>query len=66
MLDNPGDRGRITLQQKFYAPVRQVAHVSAESFGLRMAKHEVAKADALNSPANQAFDVTTGLHADWR
>lgn len=66
MRDNPGDRGRVPLQQKLYASVRQVAHVSAESFGLRMAQHEIAKADALNSTSNQTFDVTTGLHADWR
>ena len=44
----PGDRIRLTLQEKLDPAIVQVAHVSIKSFGLRKAHHKVAKTNPLH------------------
>jgi hypothetical protein len=49
LSEYPGNRIRLTLQEKLDPTIVQVAHVSVKSFGLRMAHHKVAKTNTLHS-----------------
>ena len=43
----PGNRIRVTLQEKLDPTIVQIAHVSVKFFGLRMVHHKIAEADPL-------------------
>jgi hypothetical protein len=44
----PGNRIRVTLQEKLDPTIVQVAHVSTEIFGLCVAHYEIAKTNSLH------------------